>query len=152
MYRTAAVLFGLLGLVFAAGCASDQDGGSALTAPIQPAALSTSTTVCESIGCAGGVLSTGGVTLSIPAGALSADTPVTLTVTVDGGLHDVVLGPFGLRLNSKALLTIHGGSGSGLLGQDPATGQWRDAAPVFAGLALQARIINLSRYDEVEDN
>jgi len=147
MYRTAAVLFGLLGLVFAAGCASDQDGGSALTAPIEPAALSATTTAWALVGPAGGVLSTGGVTLAIPAGAIAAPTGVSLAVTQDSGVREIALEPLGLALGSEAVLTIQNAAGSALLELDSATGEWVDAGPAAVGLALRARIINLSKYE-----
>ena len=62
-------------------------------------------TVTQTIGANGGTISGGGVTLSIPAGALSADTEISMTVPA-GKFLEVQFAPHGLQFSQPATLSF----------------------------------------------
>ena len=62
-------------------------------------------TVTQTVGVNGGTISGGGVTLSIPAGALSADTKISMTVPA-GKFLEVQFAPHGLQFSQPATLSF----------------------------------------------
>lgn len=62
-------------------------------------------TATATIGAAGGTLSAGGVTLTIPAGALAADEEITMTVP-RGRFMEVEFAPHGLQFSQPATLSF----------------------------------------------
>jgi hypothetical protein len=115
-----------------------------------PAVLGSSQTSGQ-IGSSGGSLSTGGVTLSVPARALQQTLTVTLSVTETDGDYFVTVEPEGQVLLAGATLTVPCESGDcGLLWWNPATEQWENLSVLNSPGYVQGRTIQFSRY-ETED-
>jgi len=78
-----AALFGLAGLVNTQGCSSDDTASNASTTADSGAdSSSTAVTETKTVGAAGGTFTTSsGVTIEVPAGAVSGDTAFTVTTT-----------------------------------------------------------------------
>ena len=101
--RASATFFGLLLIGLLAGCGSGggSSSGGGTTAP---------TTATQVVGLAGGTVSlpAGKVSLTIPPGALSADTPITVTAMSSAGSPGPVyqFGPSGLIFNLPVTVTL----------------------------------------------
>ena len=96
-----ATFFGLLLVGLLAGCGSGSGGTSASSPPA---------TVTQTVGSAGGTVSlpAGKVSLTIPPGALSTDTPITVTAVSNAGSAGAVyqFGPSGLIFNQPVTVTL----------------------------------------------
>ena len=89
--------------------------GRLVAAAMRAEPLASSLTETRVIGPAGGTISLGGVTLSVPKGAL--DQPVAITATVPAGSSlQVEFAPHGLQFNSPFTLTFDGVQSSDVVG------------------------------------
>ena len=97
-----ATFLGLLLIGLLAGCGGNSGEGTSASSP--PA------TVTQTVGSAGGTVSlpTGKVSLTIPPGALSTDTSITITAMSNAGSAGAVyqFGPSGLIFNQPVTVTL----------------------------------------------
>jgi hypothetical protein len=146
----------LVGLAFVGliqGCGMQADRVTGPEAPaMAPVALGYSETSGQ-IGSAGGSLATGGVTLSVPARALTQTLTVTLEVTETEGDYFITVEPQGQVLLKHATLIVPCASGNcGILWWNPATQDWENLSVSTSPGYVQGMTIEFSQYDTEEYN
>jgi hypothetical protein len=126
MLALRAFLLVLFVLLFS-GCGLDAREVGAPALPSGSPVVQSDSQTSATIGSGGGSLSTGGVTLTIPALALSQATTVGLAVTESNGSYSIEVTPPGQILSRPATIAVPCSSGGcELLWLNPDTQQWEN--------------------------
>lgn len=150
MTRTTSLLLGVFVAGLIAGCGQEAPlAVEPIDHGVTPSLLAQSQASVE-IGAGGGSVAVAGVTLTVPPGALTQTTMITLSVNEDASGRHIVLEPQGLPLAAKATLTGTAAGYRERVAWNPASGVWESTGAQAQGGFLRSRVVDLSRYDDFE--